>query len=165
MVPAPCLPVLALLRRSHTHTDSWFSLPLLFSALLLSLSLTPPWLPHSFRCASRWPSRSTDRKSLMENLAAKLAAGPPAKPVGLVKQVDHTAADAGVGAEASSAEKALGGVLTGSLADESSASAADKGTVTSEDTEGYVGGSTPIPVMSLWGCLVRGRRYMCTRGA
>ncbi|GAB0493816.1 hypothetical protein MMPV_005102 [Pyropia vietnamensis] len=78
----------------------------------------------------------TDRKSLMDNLAAKLAAGPPAKPVGLVKQVDHTAADAGVGAEASSAEKALGGVLTGSLADQSSASAADKEAAAPEDTEG-----------------------------
>lgn len=62
----------------------------------------------------------------MESLAAKLAAGPPAKPVGLVKQVDHTATDAGVAAEASSAEKALGGVLTGSLAGQSTVDVADK---------------------------------------
>lgn len=62
----------------------------------------------------------------MESLAAKLAAGPPAKPVGLVKQVDHTATDAGVAAEASSAEKALGGVLTGSMAGQSTADVADK---------------------------------------
>ncbi|KAK1864422.1 hypothetical protein I4F81_006970 [Pyropia yezoensis] len=75
----------------------------------------------------------TDRKSLMESLAAKLAAGPPAKPVGLVKQVDHTAAETGVGSEASLAEKALGGVLTGSLAGQSAAGGADKEAATAED--------------------------------
>lgn len=74
----------------------------------------------------------------MESLAAKLAAGPPAKPVGLVKQVDHTAAETGVGSDASLAEKALGGVLTGSLAGQSAAGGADKEAATAEDTQGYV---------------------------
>jgi len=81
---------------------------------------------------------STDRKSLMESLAAKLAAGPPAKPVGLVKQVDHTAAEAGVGAEASSAEKALGGVLTGSLGGNPAETTAEKEKTAPEETGGYV---------------------------
>lgn len=101
----------------------------------------------------------------MESLAAKLAAGPPAKPVGLVKQVDHTAAETGVGAEASSAEKALGGVLTGSLADQSTAGTADKEAATSEDTEGYVDESMLVHVTDVRQCPVRERQYLSGRGS
>lgn len=92
----------------------------------------------------------------MESLAAKLAAGPPAKPVGLVKQVDHTATDAGVAAEASSAEKALGGVLAGSLAGQSTADDADKDAATEgcvgwvHALDGIVCGDVPCVVGCAW---------------
>lgn len=134
---------------------------------LLSLYCCCPWpLPLRaspypapfFCCTSRRPPHSTDRKSLMESLAAKLAAGPPAKPVGLVKQVDHTATDTGVAAEASSAEKALGGVLTGSLAGQSTAGDADKEAA----TEGYVWWVHALDGNVYGACLVRGQR--CVRG-
>jgi len=100
-----------------------------------SLSVALPAL----MCATLPPPMcSTDRKSLMESLAAKLAAGPPAKPVGLVKQVDHTAAEAGVGAEAGPAEKALGGVLAGSLGRNPAETPAEKEAAAPEETGGYV---------------------------
>lgn len=47
----------------------------------------------------------------MNDLAAKMAAGPPKKPVGLVKKPTLDAAAAGASATPSEAEKKLGEVL------------------------------------------------------
>jgi hypothetical protein len=45
---------------------------------------------HLRLCFGTKKSHSSSRKSFMDELAAKIGSGPPKKPVGLLKQVDHT---------------------------------------------------------------------------
>lgn len=58
-------------------------------------------------------SHSQPREALFADLAAKLAAGPPTQPVGLVKQQEGPWEPAA--GEAGEAEKKLGGLLKESL--------------------------------------------------
>lgn len=88
------------------------------AAFLLPLSLVCvvvlPSPMDTSRSVEPFPPHSKPREALFADLAAKLAAGPPAHPVGLVKQQEGPWEPAA--GEASAAEKKLGSLLQESLA-------------------------------------------------
>lgn len=79
---------------------------------------------HYCCCFSR-----SDNSAFLNDLAAKMAAGPPKKPVGLVKKPAREATSLSLPTEPSEAEKKLGGILkatVGSVVDNSAEQQQDK---------------------------------------
>lgn len=74
---------------------------------------SPLPLQYTLACAN------SDNPSFLNDLAAKMAAGPPKKPVGLVKKPALDAKSASLPTQPSEAEKELGQILKSSIAQKS----------------------------------------------